>query len=676
MEKKNLKAILASTVEVPKSYVRYLNCPVILQRNNQIVVQTSRGSQITFSVEGNVIKKLKQAGFSDEPDSQSELPVVPEVEISKLAAKAAPKPMEEMFWEGTEKVIAPEINLSEPPTGRLVLMENQMLALDERLNFLEKQVLEQPPAQQDREDELAVYVSRLQNLEERIQKPHESPKLQQLEERLRQLANLTGRIETLEARSREWQTTAAKWESMTAKLQQAEMVGRQLGETMSRLQSLERKLESDAASSRMQSLEHRLEQLDIAVQCLSAQPEPVQTSAWTAVGTFLRWVLAKFVVLFRSLARLLKLLGQGVAWLWRLVMRSQPGQYITPRRTGMAAIVVLIAIVAWKYPWQRNDNGNEIGGLSSNLATDTPINQQDSGIVPSRTPRKHLWKQDDAPRNANKPHRSEKNGKWDAAEYEQVVEQNLAIAELLQQTKDPVVEERRKAVKALQELTRNSLTEVQRRNLASHLAKFLHDEDDIICVTAVRGVGDLNYREAVDDLVQLVRHPGKPFGIREAALHAALQAMGNRADSSVTAKLWEVFKDSRVEVDLRAEVAGALGKLGDPKVCRDLVNALASPEPIIQAAAARALGHFGYPYAVPGLIELLGAKYEIAVRISAAEALGNMETSASDCAQALIDLWSDSATPSELRTPVKESLQKLTSKVSAELRQKIQGLWN
>lgn len=88
--------------------------------------------------------------------------------------------------------------------------------------------------------------------------------------------------------------------------------------------------------------------------------------------------------------------------------------------------------------------------------------------------------------------------------------------------------------------------------------------------------------------------------------------------------LLEVIYDSEHEIELRAAALWFLGRMQDTDVTEDLLQCLEDPEPMIRAAAARAIGDHGDLEAVKRLCAVLERDWSLEVVEAAAYALGQL----------------------------------------------------
>lgn len=98
----------------------------------------------------------------------------------------------------------------------------------------------------------------------------------------------------------------------------------------------------------------------------------------------------------------------------------------------------------------------------------------------------------------------------------------------------------------------------------------------------------------------------------------AAYVLGERREEGVTEQLIDALDDP----EIRAAVAGALGKIGEQRAVRPLIAHLQDEQTLVQIAAARALGAIGDDRAKVPLLEVArDAEKTAAVRRAAARSL-------------------------------------------------------
>ncbi len=180
-----------------------------------------------------------------------------------------------------------------------------------------------------------------------------------------------------------------------------------------------------------------------------------------------------------------------------------------------------------------------------------------------------------------------------------------------------------------------------REDLVEHLIHALSDEDPRNRRTAAITLGWLKEPRAERPLIELLGHPAVQeyvahalvcigFQSREAYQHGLAHPDDMVRQGTVRCLAWiappgaidlvaPLIQDPSVEV--RAEVAAAIGRLGDEDSALLLFELLGDESELIQESAMDALARMPAERVVPLLVQRLGSP-EVAVRIRAAETLG------------------------------------------------------
>jgi HEAT repeat protein len=178
------------------------------------------------------------------------------------------------------------------------------------------------------------------------------------------------------------------------------------------------------------------------------------------------------------------------------------------------------------------------------------------------------------------------------------------------------------------------------------LAAALSDDADDVRVVAARSLALIGRPEAVDALAHALISPTRwalalmsdnlvllggaalPALLAMAGRHetqivlTAVRIMGEIRDARALPALVSLLVTSR-SVDVRAQAACALGKVGGQEAVDALLPALSDPAWEVRAQAAKAAGRIGDPAAVPALERALpDASWW--VRVNCAEALGQL----------------------------------------------------
>ncbi len=155
-------------------------------------------------------------------------------------------------------------------------------------------------------------------------------------------------------------------------------------------------------------------------------------------------------------------------------------------------------------------------------------------------------------------------------------------------------------------------------------------------VPALEQLADIG-APAVPAILELIDHENNR--VRVSVIHIFSQ-MGPPATGAVP-----VLNERLLDTSdpLRADIAGALGQIRDPRSIPVLIQALGDVDPAVRNTAAGSLGHIGEPAsaAVPALTAALNDPDE-GVRGSAAVALGKMGPAAAVASPALVQTLGDS----------------------------------
>lgn len=729
-ERKSLRDCLHQAVEIPKSYSRYLACPVISRRENQIVVQTSRGTQIVFTIEDNALRKVKQINAIQEPMAFEEAPAVSGAPVTPIEAVWPGSDSKEMPAEPLSDSVADmsSVQLATVDTSadtpapstmmpRLETLEREIIAWKEQMTRWEREFLQ-----------VKNQAGRVPHLESQAAAvPELSSRLQRLDVKLNDTAGHAARIAELESRLAPLHILAGQLHSVETQLQslqtalaQLPVVEKQLHTVVTQVQTVEKQLQTIATGApalalqvqgvegqvqQLQALQlaARLEQLEKQqalllaanaasasrgkskkVAAVAAAPTVIATdvpasgnaiptgqpasTAWHNIGN----------TVLVTLGQTMMQLGRGMVWLalglWKIAKQAaaflaagMQNQAARNKLLAATAVVLLLCAGWWGIAkvWPNSQGTTQVKPLQPAPLSPLPAEpaHDRSWAGPARD------RKSDPPRhNHHRPvsspvdRRDDSRGKViSPEEYEKLIEKNRQIQEWADMAKSTEVEKRRDAATYLREL-----------KSAGHLLALLQDSDDQVCVTAVLAMGELRCNDAVPQLIDIAKNSMRPSGLRE----KAMLSLGEIKDERATDPLCEIFRDNKTDIDLRAVAAEVLALIGNVRVCKELVEALSSSEPLLQVASARALGHFTYHFAVDKLAELLHNKADNSVRVAAAEALGCMQDRVNDSAQSLLDVAGDANVPSEVRNAARDSLQKLSSRVSGELRKKVQDFLN
>jgi HEAT repeat protein len=134
-------------------------------------------------------------------------------------------------------------------------------------------------------------------------------------------------------------------------------------------------------------------------------------------------------------------------------------------------------------------------------------------------------------------------------------------------------------------------------------------------VLMIRRLGGAQSPLSHDELLAALEDPS--FGIRYEAILAIART---RPDRRLTAELVEVLLSS--QVDLSAEAAWALGRIGDPAAVSALRWTLSSPHPLLRLRSARALATFGDRSILPELEQTARQDITGGMAAGLAEAVG------------------------------------------------------
>lgn len=138
-----------------------------------------------------------------------------------------------------------------------------------------------------------------------------------------------------------------------------------------------------------------------------------------------------------------------------------------------------------------------------------------------------------------------------------------------------------------------------------YLIEALKDNNRYIREGSVRVLGEIKVKEAVDPLIEILRHE-EDWIIRS---YAAL-SLGEIGDTRAVEPLIHVLKSrSIVNVMASSSAAKALGLLGDNRAVKPLINSLKDIS--IMANSIEALGRIGNPMALPPLMEILSLEKDM-----------------------------------------------------------------
>jgi HEAT repeat protein len=160
------------------------------------------------------------------------------------------------------------------------------------------------------------------------------------------------------------------------------------------------------------------------------------------------------------------------------------------------------------------------------------------------------------------------------------------------------------------------LAELEDRSALPYARSLLASGDVELRLQAVNALGKLHDQESVSVLLELLTVPGELQG-------AAAVALGRIGDRRATAALCALLRPDARGPNIQAEVAEALGHLGDPEAIPVLSEALTAPHAAVRAAAAQSLGKLGDASSIPPLCQGLYDE-ETSVRQAAATALGTI----------------------------------------------------
>ena len=154
-------------------------------------------------------------------------------------------------------------------------------------------------------------------------------------------------------------------------------------------------------------------------------------------------------------------------------------------------------------------------------------------------------------------------------------------------------------------------------------------------VPALEWLADIG-EPAVPAVIKLLDHENER--VRVSTIHIFSQ-MGPPAAGAVPVLNALLLDTSE---PLRADIAGALGQIRDPRSIPMLIQVLDDADPTIRTYATNSLGHIGEPAsaAIPALIKVLNDPND-SVRRSAASALGRMGPAAAVASPALVQTLGD-----------------------------------
>ena len=160
---------------------------------------------------------------------------------------------------------------------------------------------------------------------------------------------------------------------------------------------------------------------------------------------------------------------------------------------------------------------------------------------------------------------------------------------------------------------------LHRTDAVPQLVPLLQDRAFLVRRVALRALGAVGDPAAV---VPILRTSGGDDRLTRDVV-SALERIGQAGAPAMRAQLTQGMARSSGS-GRQAELATVgLGLVGDVGSVDLLVDALATPRPALQAAAAEALGRIGAPQAIPALVNALNVPDEL-VRSAAAAALGDI----------------------------------------------------
>ena len=151
------------------------------------------------------------------------------------------------------------------------------------------------------------------------------------------------------------------------------------------------------------------------------------------------------------------------------------------------------------------------------------------------------------------------------------------------------------------------------------LVPLLHDRTFLVRRVALRALGAIGDPTAV---VPILRHCAGDDRLTRDVV-SALERIGQAGAPAMRAELAKGMARSSGSGRAAELATVGLGLVGDVGSVDLLVEALGTPRPALQAAAAEALGRIGAPSAIPALVAALDVRDEL-VRRAAAGALGDI----------------------------------------------------
>ncbi len=151
------------------------------------------------------------------------------------------------------------------------------------------------------------------------------------------------------------------------------------------------------------------------------------------------------------------------------------------------------------------------------------------------------------------------------------------------------------------------------------LVPLLRDRTFLVRRVALRALGAIGEPDAV---VAILRSCGGDDRLTRDVV-SSLERIGQGGAPAMRAELSKGMARSSGSGRQAELAAVGLGLVGDVGAVNLLVQALTTPRPALQAAAAEALGRIGAPSAIPALVDALNVSDEL-VRSAAAGALGDI----------------------------------------------------
>jgi len=170
---------------------------------------------------------------------------------------------------------------------------------------------------------------------------------------------------------------------------------------------------------------------------------------------------------------------------------------------------------------------------------------------------------------------------------------------------------------------RDRYNRISRGANAAEWAKRLSDEDVAIRLEAVESLGQGDMEESIGPLLDALADADQRVRVK------AINYLGARRQQAAVPVLVQKLFLSEVDADERTQVLIALGRIGDPRASKQLLNcAMAATSDTVRAAALYALGESGTPEVTQALSRFSETSSDQQVKQLAGDAIKKIEARA------------------------------------------------